>query len=327
MTQEVANPEQSQNLQTFDEEKILLIKSMCARDCTDHEFQMLIHLANTYGLDPLARQIWAVKYPGSPAQIFCGRDGFLSIAHRSGVFNGIESGVKKCDSEWVGWAKVHRKDMQFPFYVEVFEKEYNSGKSVWKTKPRTMIKKVAESQALRQAFSVSGLYSPEEMGDVPMQTVPMKVLDDMPQSYDPTKCSICGLPTQENLRDTIAEKTGGVPMCKNCFRKWWDEQIQKKAEKAAEVQEGFTATVKEPETPKAPEKPTPPETKPEPAPSAEEPAPNAPQTQATQPSAGTCSKCGGPISKKELKLSNMCFGRILCTNCMNLADKDSEYLK
>jgi len=93
------------------------------------------------------------------------RDGFLTIAHRSGKFAGIESGVKKNEEgDLVGWAKVYHKDFKHPVYQEADFSEYNNaGNPLWKTKPKTMIKKVAESMALRKAFNVSGVYAPEEM--------------------------------------------------------------------------------------------------------------------------------------------------------------------
>ena len=41
--------------------------------------------------------------------------------------------------------------------------EYNTGKSVWREKPETMIKKVAEAQALRGAFTeLAGTYDESE---------------------------------------------------------------------------------------------------------------------------------------------------------------------
>lgn len=150
----------------LDQGKVMLIKETVARGCTNNEFQLLMHLASTYGLDPLRREIWAVKYGSAPAQIFTGRDGYLSIAHRSGQFDGMESGVRDDgNGEQVGWCKVYRKDMSHPFSVEVYMKEYNTGKSLWLSKPRIMLQKVAESSALRRAFSISGIYSPEEFQD------------------------------------------------------------------------------------------------------------------------------------------------------------------
>jgi hypothetical protein len=58
---------------------------ICARrTATDNEFLVMMQNSPTYQLDPFAKQIWLVKYGDSPAAIFCGRDGFLAIAHRSG---------------------------------------------------------------------------------------------------------------------------------------------------------------------------------------------------------------------------------------------------
>ncbi|MDD1695127.1 MAG: recombinase RecT [Methanoregula sp.] len=157
----------------LDPKKIDLIKAICARDCTNSEFELLLYLSKKYELDPLSRQIWAVKYGNEAARIFCGRDGYLQIAHRSNQFDGMESGTKPSDDgkDVVGWCRIYRKDMQHPFYFEAYLSEYTqpigrSGKpGLWQTKPRVMIQKVAESSCLRRAFSIVGLYSPEEFDD------------------------------------------------------------------------------------------------------------------------------------------------------------------
>ena len=149
-----------------DPSKYELIKSLYAKGATNEEFELYLYTANRFGLDPLLKQIWCVKYKGEKAQIYVARDGYLEIAHRSGQFNGLESGMK---SNTTAYAKVYRKDMQYPFAVEVEMNEYSTNMSVWKTKPKTMLIKVAESQALRKAFSISGVYSPEEMGQWEME--------------------------------------------------------------------------------------------------------------------------------------------------------------
>lgn len=146
-------------------EKVRLIKDMVARGCTDDEFEIFAHQSIIHGLDPLRGQIYVVKYGGAPAKIFTGRDGYLEIAHRSGVFDGMESGTRVDEKgDLVGWCKVFRKDMSHPFSIEVYYKEYSTGKNLWTSKPRVMIQKVAESSALRRAFSISGIYTPEEFG-------------------------------------------------------------------------------------------------------------------------------------------------------------------
>jgi len=95
---------------------------------------------------PFARQIWLVKYGDSPAQIFCGRDGYLADRAPLGAVRRMESGTRKDGDDLIGWCKVYRKDMSHPFEVEVYASEYSTGKNLWRaTSPGTMIQKVAEA--------------------------------------------------------------------------------------------------------------------------------------------------------------------------------------
>jgi len=204
----------------YNPQQVQLVRDMCARNCTDNEFLLLMQLAKTYQLDPFAKQIWAVKYGNNPAAIFCGRDGFLAIAHRSGKFDGMESGTRKDEDDLVGWCRVYRKDMSRPFEVEVSLSEYSTGKNLWQTKPKTMIVKVAEAHALRRAFSISGLYSPEEIdtGDRPE---PRYVSEVPPAS--PTACEVCGIPVPEDIREKTKPHTDRV-LCIEHFSEWWNAQ-------------------------------------------------------------------------------------------------------
>ncbi len=210
---------------TYDPEKLRLIRDMCAKGATDNEFLVMMELANRYQLDPLRKQIWLVKYGDSPAQIFCGRDGYLAIAHRSGQFDGIQSGSRVEDGELIGWCKVYRKDMSHPFEVEVYASEYSTGKNLWQTKPRTMIQKVAEAHALRRAFSISGLYSPEEIdtGDRPEP----RYVSEVPPAT-PTACEVCGIPVPEDIREKTKPHTDRV-LCIEHFSEWWNAQKEVQA--------------------------------------------------------------------------------------------------
>jgi phage recombination protein Bet len=150
-------------------DEMLLLRNVIAKGCTEPEFKLLMYMANTYGLDPLLKQIWAVKRrDDQPALIFAGRDGMLAIAHRSGHFDGMHSevvyeGTGEDKKPVSAWCEIWRNDMTHSFRVEVPFSEYNTGFSVWKSNPSAMILKVAESVCLRKAFSVSGLYCPEEI--------------------------------------------------------------------------------------------------------------------------------------------------------------------
>jgi phage recombination protein Bet len=163
---------------TYTDEDLLLIRNIAAKNCTEQEFKLLMYMAKTYGLDPLLKEIWCVKRNESaPALIFAGRDGFLRIAHESGQFDGLQSGViyesktvdagkpteRQINVPVSAWCKVWRKDMIHEFISDVPFSEYNTGFSVWKTNPSAMILKVAEAVCLRKAFTIAGIYSPEEI--------------------------------------------------------------------------------------------------------------------------------------------------------------------
>ena len=177
---------QGQGLVSYNKEQVQLIKDMYAKQATNEELSLLMYMSNKYGLDILTKQIWCIKFGSAAAQIYAGRDGFLEVGHRSGKFNGIETKVTRIEepiyieySTWenkvrvkktfsseyqfVATCTVFRTDMEHPITVEVYEEEYSTGQSLWQTKRRTMIGKVAESQALRKAFSISGIYAEEEM--------------------------------------------------------------------------------------------------------------------------------------------------------------------
>ena len=161
----------------FSPAQINLIRRMYAKGLDNDEFSVFIYIARAYGLDPIKGEISVhVRYADDPQrrQIIpiVGRDGFLTIAHRSGMFGGMKAGTKEVSitlpsgdkkTEIVGWASVVNKSYPDPVEVEAFLSEYNSGKNLWITKPRTMIQKVAESQALRRAFNISGIYDISEM--------------------------------------------------------------------------------------------------------------------------------------------------------------------
>jgi phage recombination protein Bet len=154
------------------EADIALIKQTVAKGATDSEFKLFLYTAIKYDLDPLIKQIWCVKYGDRPAAIYAARDGFLAIAHRSGQFDGMETDAIRDDNGRLISAicRVWRKDMSHPFVVEVPFSEYdqsvapNSGNKPnnWNKFPSTMLKKVAESQCLRRAFNISGIYEPSE---------------------------------------------------------------------------------------------------------------------------------------------------------------------
>lgn len=187
------------------------IKETVAKDLTIPQFKVYIYTCQALGLNPLLNEIAVVVYNGKMS-IQVMRDGFLSIAHRSGKFAGLESGVyekgqKTPDgrvvADLVGWAKAYHQDFKVPVYQEADLNEYDAKKNVWLTKPKTMIKKVAESMALRKAFNVNGAYSPEEMEKEIISAETARVvpqLENGNEKADPSQIVTLeglGVPTEE----------------------------------------------------------------------------------------------------------------------------------
>lgn len=170
-------------------------KIVCPTPLTDVEFACLVELGKATQLNPFMRELWAVKYrkwnketgkyEEQAASIFIGRDGYRKATKRdrdyeyhqvNAVYSKDEFRVTNDDiihsygfsnrGELVGaYCIVKRKSSQKPTYVLVTMEEYDLKQGLWKHKPETMIKKVAEAQALRQAFQnlFGGTYSDAEL--------------------------------------------------------------------------------------------------------------------------------------------------------------------
>lgn len=275
--------------------KLDLVKSMVAKGCTDDEFALLCHLAKTYQLDPLAREIWAIRYGQNPAQIFVGHAGLINLALRSGKLDGLQCEIIDPNGEDpVARATVWRNDMTHPIVAEVYWSEYgkDAKNPLWRTKPRTMLRKTAEVHALRRAFALSGLYTEEEMDHVPREipdtSRPVSTIAEPKPAPGPDagpvlRCDVCGRGNDEYPALPIRERDGQM-ICGPC---------QRKAEKEMHV-------------------PSPAE--PAPAPKAVPSAPAkvpAPSSDAV----AVCEECGAPVTGPEEKTSRLMLSRILCKKC------------
>jgi len=233
----VAKPERSlqevkqkNNVLTFTKQEIETIRRTVAKGATDDEFRMFMHLAKTYGLDPFNKEIWFIKYvkKGQNPEdveptIMTSRDGYLKIADRHPEFDGLVSDVvregdkfrKKMDGveheystnrgKIIGaYALVYRKDRKYPIYVFAPFDEYKANTRTWAQYPSAMILKVAESMALKRAFTVSGLVSKEEM-EVEQEDIPSE-----PKNITPKKQSSNGRELTEKEKE-IKELIGDNP--------------------------------------------------------------------------------------------------------------------
>jgi len=184
-------------LLNFTPEQTALIKSQIAKDATNDELALFLYQCKRTGLDPLTRQIYAIKRSGRMT-IQTSIDGFRVIAERSGTYAGQDEPV------WIDDEKgfpikctvtVYRFAPNGQRYaagvgVAYFKEYYPNPMNLQKTMPHTMIAKVAEALALRKAFpqDLSGLYTAEEMNQANAPTMP--VMDEKHPKYNEARDKI-----------------------------------------------------------------------------------------------------------------------------------------
>lgn len=174
---------------TFTPDQLDLIKRTICQGATDDELALFLYTAKRTGLDPLARQIYAVKRWDAKAQreimtLQTGIDGYRLIAQRSGQHAGTDDAQFALDADGhalsasvtvyrlvVGQRVPFAATARFDEYAQ--RKKDGSATSMWAKMPFLMIAKCAEALALRKAFpaELSGVYTTEEMTQADAATV------------------------------------------------------------------------------------------------------------------------------------------------------------
>ena len=155
---------------------------------TDQEVMMFLALCKYQRLNPFLREAYLIKYGKDPATIVVGKEAFLKKARRAKDYAGHKAWVEGDPPDMVGKAEVYVKGFECPICVEVHYEEYVQRKKdgsinrMWKEKPRTMLRKVALVQALREAFpeELGGMYSEEEMPipeDLPQAPIDQEIIE------------------------------------------------------------------------------------------------------------------------------------------------------
>ena len=174
-------------------------------EASDKDVFSFLAKCRARGLNPLAGDAYMTSYrnrDGSTStSVIVSKDYFVRTATQQAGFDGMRAGVvvanrktgeltyregsivgKNSECLVGGWAEVYDKGRRFASRAEVSLDEYDQGRSLWKSKPATMIRKVALVQALREAYpgAFGGIYDRDEMPEpvIPIPDAP--TVDEQP---------------------------------------------------------------------------------------------------------------------------------------------------
>lgn len=160
---------------SFTDDQIELIKRTVCKNATDNELKLFLYTCKHAGLDPLLKQIYAIKR-GQTITIQTSIDGLRLIAERTGRYSpGPEPKFSYSESDEIVSATAYVNKMTadgtwhqvaatayFSEYAQAFNGVLTK---FWNKMPHVMLSKCAEANSLRKAFpfELAGIYSSEEM--------------------------------------------------------------------------------------------------------------------------------------------------------------------
>ena len=143
------------------------LKTTVFRDArSNEELQALCIVANTYGLNPFTKEIYAFPAKGGGIVPVVSVDGWTSMMNNHPQMDGIEFEDKHDAAGALVsiTAIIHRKDRTRPIKVTEYLSECKRNTDPWKMEHR-MLRHKALTQCARIAFGFSGIHDDDE-GDV-----------------------------------------------------------------------------------------------------------------------------------------------------------------
>jgi hypothetical protein len=132
------------------------------RQATREQLAALLMIANRYGLDPVARQIFAVPNKGG-FQAVVSVDGWVAMVNAHPEFDGVQFEDIREQGQLVAIVcRLFRKDRQYPTEAVEYLAECKGDSPAWNRWPARMLRHKAYVQAARYAFGFAGIVDPDE---------------------------------------------------------------------------------------------------------------------------------------------------------------------
>jgi len=198
------NADKISKVSGFSPEEVAIVKANIAKGVNDSELAYFLSVCKTVGLNPFIKQIWCYKDNKGNLLVFAGRDGFLAKAQINPAFAGIRSS-EVCENDEFsmdianniikhtfglaergkiigGYALAFRQKGEPTIEWAEFKRYYRGIRkdgskiltSPWNNTPEEMIKKVAETHALKKAFGISGIQSAYDFDIVDNIAIPLE---------------------------------------------------------------------------------------------------------------------------------------------------------
>lgn len=203
-------------------------------EASDKDVFSFLAKCRARGLNPLAGDAYMTCFKSrdgsTSTSVIVSKDYFVRTATQQPGFDGMRAGVvvanrktgeltyregsivgKNSECLVGGWAEVYDKGRRFASRAEVSLDEYDQGRSLWKSKPATMIRKVALVQALREAYpgAFGGIYDRDEMPEpvIPIPDAP--TVDEQPAEAEAVEAETVAEPGSVDADEAEAPAGAG----------------------------------------------------------------------------------------------------------------------